>query len=370
MDFRCVCGKVLSMDVAPGTVVRCPACGQMIQAPGAPPYAPTGIRPVPPPYPITPPGQTSGKAIAALVLGLAALIFGPFTGIAALVLGIVARSQVKKSEGRLAGSGMATAGLVTGAIFSVVSFFSLSIAIMLPALARAHEAARTIQCADNLRNLNLALFQYVMVSNDQMPPADHNVCLALGVHMGDATDDDRGGDHWRCPNDRCMPQAEREYWCSYAPNASVEETDEVIGAFSSNAGLRNSMVSIAPDTISFIEMWTPPNVVDGHPGFLLKLDLRNPQNFDRSMVEPGKELCAIRSYRTRRPVKFDPQGRLVDCGNYLFLRAFIGKKPEEMYHRGRINVAYMDGRVETKPIRDLISFDRPIDNPQWTCKMD
>jgi prepilin-type processing-associated H-X9-DG protein len=177
---------------------------------------------------------------------------------------------------------------------------------------------------------------------------------------------DQGAEHWRCPQDRFIPRGRRKYWCSYAPNASVEEVDEVIGAFSSKSKLPNKIADIAVDTISFIEMWTPPNVVPGHPGFELKLDRSKPENIRRSMVERGRELCAIRSYRVPRPVRFDNEGRLIDCGNYLFLRAFIGKKPEQMFHRGKINVAFIDGHVEAKWIEDLIKIPRPIDNPDWT----
>ena len=57
--------------------------------------------------------ETSGLAIASLVLGIVAiaLCFGPLTGIPALILGIIAISQMGKSEGRLGGKGLAIAGI-------------------------------------------------------------------------------------------------------------------------------------------------------------------------------------------------------------------------------------------------------------------
>ncbi|MBB5956161.1 hypothetical protein FHS29_002747 [Saccharothrix tamanrassetensis] len=59
-----------------------------------------------------PPRPTNGLAIAALVC---AFVFAP----AAIVLGIVARNQIKQTgeEGR----GLATAGLVLGTIFTVLT---------------------------------------------------------------------------------------------------------------------------------------------------------------------------------------------------------------------------------------------------------
>jgi len=373
LTVQCVCGKVLSMDAQPGAAVQCPACGRTIQVPGGPPgpppFAPSGVPAVPPVYAAGAAARTSGLAIAALILGLASLIFGPLTGIAAIILGIVALGKVKASQGEMTGTGLAIAGLATGALLSVTFCITLSVALLLPALARARGAARTMQCSSNLRQINLALFQYEN-DNRAMPPADHNLCLLLAPYLGSPTFDGRGSPVWRCPSDHCIPEDQHDDWCSYAPNASVEETDEVIGTFSSSAQLRNSISSVAPDTITFIEMWTPPNVVEGHPGFLLKLDRSKPENVRRSMVVPGRELCAIRSYRTARPVEFDARGRLVDCGNYLFLRAFVGKKVEEMYHHGRINVGFIDGHVERMNIKDLIATDRPIDNPAWTREPD
>jgi len=320
------------------------------------------LAPPAPPAPRTVRARACRLGIASLALGLLSFLFGLCAAVPAIALAVVSLVRISRSRGRLWGSGVAVAGLMLAGVAALT--------VPRPAVLRPRVWINPIPCTDNLRNLSLGLFQYTLCSEGQMPPADHNVYLALGVHMGDATDTDAGGEHWRCPRDRFIPLDRREHWCSYAPNASVEETEEVIGAFSSNSELSNTINGIAPNTISFLEMWTPPNVVPGHPGFLLKLDRREPENWHRSMVEPGKELCAIRSYRVARPVTFDDRGRLVDCGNYLFLRAFIGEELKEMYHRGRINVAFIDGHVESMDIKDLIRTARPIDNPRWTRAAD
>jgi uncharacterized protein DUF4190 len=82
-------------------VAVCPYCGvsqpvaQMAVQPGW--YAPP---------------QNSNKAIASLVCGL--MFFFTPTSIAAIVLGHLALSDIKKSAGRIAGRGLAVAGLVLG----------------------------------------------------------------------------------------------------------------------------------------------------------------------------------------------------------------------------------------------------------------
>ncbi|MEI6454615.1 MAG: DUF4190 domain-containing protein [Actinomycetes bacterium] len=70
-----------------------------------------------PSYPDIP--KYSGLAIAALVLGLVPVV--PVVGsILAIIFGGTARSQIAKSDGRLKGSGMATWGIVLGAVMTVL----------------------------------------------------------------------------------------------------------------------------------------------------------------------------------------------------------------------------------------------------------
>jgi uncharacterized protein DUF4190 len=65
--------------------------------------------------------KKSGKAIASLVLGLLSLFapLGIVLGIIAVVLGILARKEIRASTG-LDGDGMALAGIITGAVGSVL----------------------------------------------------------------------------------------------------------------------------------------------------------------------------------------------------------------------------------------------------------
>jgi Domain of unknown function (DUF4190) len=56
--------------------------------------------------------ETSGLAIASLISGFLFFIFP--AGVLAVVFGHVARSQIRKSAGRLKGAGIALAGLILG----------------------------------------------------------------------------------------------------------------------------------------------------------------------------------------------------------------------------------------------------------------
>ena len=81
------------------------------QPPGyPPPGAPGGYGQAPP--------QTSPLAIVSLVLGIVGFLCCTFfvLSIGAVVTGFLARKQIEESQGRLKGSGMATAGLILGAV--------------------------------------------------------------------------------------------------------------------------------------------------------------------------------------------------------------------------------------------------------------
>jgi hypothetical protein len=71
------------------------------------------------------PPHTSGLAIASFVLGLGGWLLCGVGSVVAIVLGFVARQQIKQSWGRQTGSGFATAGIVLG--FIGASFWILAL---------------------------------------------------------------------------------------------------------------------------------------------------------------------------------------------------------------------------------------------------
>ena len=65
--------------------------------------------------------QTEAKAVLSLFLGLASFVFGPATGIPAIILGSVSRRDIDQSSGRYGGAFLARAGTLAG--FFGVGFF-------------------------------------------------------------------------------------------------------------------------------------------------------------------------------------------------------------------------------------------------------
>lgn len=76
-------------------------------------------QPPPPPTYVQP--QNKSLATAAMILGIISvtvgwLCFGPIPGIASIILGAVALSQIKKTPDRVGGKQMAWIGVVTGSV--------------------------------------------------------------------------------------------------------------------------------------------------------------------------------------------------------------------------------------------------------------
>jgi type IV pilus assembly protein PilA len=127
----------------------CPYCGVNVAV------APAGARQ--PAW--SGPQENSGKATASLVCGI--LFFFWPAAVAAVILGHLALSEIKKSAGRLAGHGMAIAGLVLGYIgLAFIPFILIIAAIAIPNLLRSRMAANEASAVGTLRTYNMAMVSY------------------------------------------------------------------------------------------------------------------------------------------------------------------------------------------------------------------
>jgi hypothetical protein len=109
-----------------------PAPGAWIAPDERPPMKPGPWTPPPPPSaPYLPRTQQPSQnlAIASMITAIAGLLmagcFGPIPGIVALVLGLVALSQIKKSPEKFGGKPFATAGVIIGGITVMFYVFFL-----------------------------------------------------------------------------------------------------------------------------------------------------------------------------------------------------------------------------------------------------
>lgn len=143
----------------------CPKCGVALQESsqfcdrcGAPTTGPPNTASAPGTLP-TEAGETSGKAIGSLITGIFGLFFP--AAVAAIILGHISRSEIRKSNGRLRGAGMALAGLILG--YAGIAFvpFLIIAAIAIPNLLRARIAANESSAVASVRTINTAEISYL-----------------------------------------------------------------------------------------------------------------------------------------------------------------------------------------------------------------
>ncbi|MGD0842100.1 MAG: DUF4190 domain-containing protein [Candidatus Acidiferrales bacterium] len=167
--------------------IRCRFC-QADLAAGTPGPAQPPVQAPPPPVRLSsagvplPPGhiakaayvpsadaQTSGMAIGSLVCGLLFFIFP--AAVAAVVLGHISLSQIRKNAGRLKGRGLADAGLFLGYLgIAFIPIILIIAAIAIPNLLRAKMAANEASAVGSLRTINTACITY-SITYGGFPPS-------------------------------------------------------------------------------------------------------------------------------------------------------------------------------------------------------
>jgi len=170
--------------------------------------------------------ENCGLATASLIcgaLGIVTCVTAPF----GLVLGLMAHSRIRGSNGRLTGSGLATAGIVLSLIAVLVGLVAIPAALLLPALANEKQKAQRTHCVNNLKQLGLAVRIYATDNQDQFPPAT-TWCNAIQLAVGSPQ-------VFQCP---LAPDQQ----CAYAFNNKLagkktsEVNPETVMVFESEAG--------------------------------------------------------------------------------------------------------------------------------------
>jgi type II secretory pathway pseudopilin PulG len=117
-----------------------------------------------------PQAKTSVLAIISLVLSL--LFFIPLTGVAALIIGIIALFKISEHKEELKGKGLAIAGTIIGGISTIILLLVIIgfvTGLVLPGIQQARTEALDMQTASNLRQIGLCLYAHAKNNNGALP---------------------------------------------------------------------------------------------------------------------------------------------------------------------------------------------------------
>jgi hypothetical protein len=155
--------------------------------------------------------KRSGMAIASLILGILGLFSCGITALVGLILGFIARSKIRKSQGSLRGNGIALAGIIVSGIFMLLLPISAFLATkILPNLAEQKRTGESLVCSINMKQLTTGMRLYAAQHNGQFPPAA-TWCdaLQLPAYTGGLAN------IFQCPS------GDRSKRCHYAFNAKL-----------------------------------------------------------------------------------------------------------------------------------------------------
>jgi prepilin-type processing-associated H-X9-DG protein len=298
----CRCGSQFqTSDANAGRRAKCPDCGQELVIPK--PEAPlmpeeVGVEKVDP-------GATavSGKAVASFVLGVMSMVCIFFTGLPAVILGCIGLSDINRSRGRLTGGWMAITGIVLGCLGSSV----VMLALLLPAVQSAREAARRAQCTNNLKQIGLAMHNWHSVRN-AFPPAairdkqgrpllSWRVAILPYIEQESLFNQFHLDEPWDSPHNLgLLPLMPKTYQCPSEPQKPGYSTYEVVvGPETMFTGDKPvSLMSITDGTSNTIMVgestksvpWTAPDDLPLDPNVpLFGLSSRHPGGFNAAFAD-------------------------------------------------------------------------------------
>jgi prepilin-type N-terminal cleavage/methylation domain-containing protein/prepilin-type processing-associated H-X9-DG protein len=162
-------------------------------------------------------------------------------------------------------------------VLVAVAIIALLISILLPSLAEARRAAKTVVCASQIRQIGLATHLYADANHDYLPRSSHSAlaegCMpwgyALCQHLGRAryTGPGPGWDRlfnglYRCPQDARRNNNRWSYGKSVWFELTAGETGEILGVATGPTFAKRRNIKRPCSTILYGELLTSGSMGD------------------------------------------------------------------------------------------------------------
>ena len=222
----------------------------------------------------------------------------------------------------------------------VISIIALLIAILLPALGKAKEAARTIQCMSNIRQLSVAAYTFA-ADNDR----------TFGGHRNASN----GGIQWAIVLSDYYGDTDDALRCPVAADPKITGGPGTPGYYNQNGTATSSWTMISQQLIDYgdgsrlyeggytLNAWTDGVGPHNFPEYVVDSfdDVRRPSDF--LLFGEGARRSAWPLYSDPDPT---PEQEVANFGIH-FSRFGLDR------HNERINISMLDGSGSTVPVVDL-----------------
>ena len=267
-----------------------------------------------------------------------------------------------------------SAGFTIVELLVVIGIIAILVALLLPALHRARQMARTTQCLSNLRQMDLGWIMYTSDNKGLLPPyiwsTPGKPDIAWHTYWtGILADQGISGDLWYCPEAPAPSSPAAGQWIGNAYtswNGAGQgvatgvryDASNVLNNSSQSGGYRQSSYGFNVHTASIPETPAAQYPIFGRSVTSLQPASNIPIFFDSVWIDAGPVNFAGAANPVAAPAVLDgtsAAGAASPTNEHF--RFLITR------HARAINVAMADGSASTVPLESLYMFNWA---PNWT----
>jgi prepilin-type N-terminal cleavage/methylation domain-containing protein/prepilin-type processing-associated H-X9-DG protein len=223
----------------------------------------------------------------------------------------------------------------------VVAIIAVLVAILLPALGRARENARTILCGANLRQIGMGLLMYSQNNNDQIPKATDNASVSWDSLIGPYLSGNPTVKNLGAANVTVDKEQSRPFFCP---------SDKVLRSLPNVEPRSYSRILFSMDTIP----GAPPGYDSPYESYWLPINVNQVASPARTFLI--LEWHVYDNIRGNNWSSFMPFNYFSDLDNPILINDLHYTAKMGKFHAGNSNFLFFDGHVQTLPKAEALKY--------------